>query len=133
MKIALASDHAGFEFKQKLAAELRRLGHDLTIARLKTRIVAGGANNVLASEAHADQLLRRGVLYAPDIIVNSGALIRGSIFHLEGRREGVAAIGERIGATLAAVFDRAAAEEASPARIAVREAEERVAAWRKAR
>jgi len=29
MKIALASDHAGFEFKQQLAAELRRLGHEV--------------------------------------------------------------------------------------------------------
>ncbi len=29
MKIAVAADHAGFEFKQKLAAELRRLGHEV--------------------------------------------------------------------------------------------------------
>ena len=29
MKIAVAADHAGFEFKRKLAAELRRLGHEV--------------------------------------------------------------------------------------------------------
>ncbi len=31
MKIAIASDHAGFDFKQKLAAELSSLGHDVFV------------------------------------------------------------------------------------------------------
>lgn len=106
--------------------------HDLTLTRLRCRVVAGGANNVLAHGLHGDRLHERGILYAPDFVINAGALIRGSIFHLEGRREPVAAIGRRVGDTLAAVLQRAQAQEAPPARVAVQEAEERLAEWREA-
>jgi leucine dehydrogenase len=37
--------------------------------------VAGSANNQLAEERHGTELHRRGVLYAPDYIINSGGLI----------------------------------------------------------
>ena len=101
--------------------------HDVTLPRLRTRVVAGSANNVLARGPHADRLAELGVLYAPDFVINSGALIRGVLFHLEGRREPVAAIGRRIGATLTRVLERARDEATSPARIALQEAEERLA------
>ncbi len=104
--------------------------HDITLGRLRCRVVAGGANNVLAKPLHGDRLHERGVLVAPDFVLNSGALIRGTIFHLEGRREAVALIGERIKGVVASVLERARAEDAPPTRVAVREAEERIAAWR---
>jgi hypothetical protein len=56
-------------------------------------------------------------------VINSGALIRGALFHLEGRREPVAAIGTRIARTAQGLFERAAAQGQSPARVAVDEAE----------
>jgi leucine dehydrogenase len=46
-----------------------------TIPRLKCRIIAGGANDQLLTDAAGDELHRRRILYAPDYIVNAGGLI----------------------------------------------------------
>jgi len=46
-----------------------------TIPRLKCRIVAGLANSQLAEPEHVGLLIDRGILYAPDFVFNSGALI----------------------------------------------------------
>ncbi len=46
-----------------------------TVPRLHCRIVCGGANNQLETEADGDRLAERGILYAPDFIVNSGGVI----------------------------------------------------------
>jgi len=48
-----------------------------TVERLRCRIVCGAANNQLASDAAGDRLAARGILYAPDLLVNAGAVIRG--------------------------------------------------------
>jgi leucine dehydrogenase len=104
--------------------------HDLTITRLRCRIVAGGANNVLARAVHGERLHALDILYAPDIVIGAGALIRGAVFHLEGRSEPVEAIGARIGKTLGAILERSRSEGAAPSRVAFEEAEERIARWR---
>jgi leucine dehydrogenase len=50
--------------------------NDDTITRLKVDIVAGAANNQLArSHAHGLALQERGILYAPDYVINGGGLI----------------------------------------------------------
>ena len=46
-----------------------------TIARLKTPIVAGGANNQLATPADGARLHARGILYGPDYVMNAGGII----------------------------------------------------------
>lgn len=46
-----------------------------TVAELKCRIIAGGANNQLENKAAGDMLFDRGILYAPDYVVNAGGLI----------------------------------------------------------
>jgi leucine dehydrogenase len=46
-----------------------------TVPRLRCRIVAGAANNQLADEGIADLLMERGILWAPDFVVNAGGLI----------------------------------------------------------
>lgn len=47
-----------------------------TIPRLKAPIVAGGANNQLADERRDGSALeQRGILYAPDFVINAGGLI----------------------------------------------------------
>ncbi|MDF2628157.1 MAG: leucine dehydrogenase [Symbiobacteriaceae bacterium] len=50
--------------------------NDETIPRLKCRVVAGAANNQLKEPRHGDQLFDRGVLYAPDYVINAGGLIQ---------------------------------------------------------
>ena len=49
--------------------------NDTTIPKLKVRIVAGGANNQLLEERHGDELMKRGILYAPDYVANAGGVI----------------------------------------------------------
>ena len=49
--------------------------NDQTLGRLRVQVVAGAANNVLAEERHGDALHERGILYAPDYVINAGGLI----------------------------------------------------------
>ncbi len=50
--------------------------NDDTLKRLKTGIIAGGANNQLADERkHGLAILKRGILYAPDYAINAGGLM----------------------------------------------------------
>jgi leucine dehydrogenase len=49
--------------------------NDATIAKLRCGIVAGAANNQLAEPRHGDDLMQRGILYAPDYAINAGGLI----------------------------------------------------------
>ena len=46
-----------------------------TIAQLKTPIVAGGANNQLATPEDGQRLHERKILYAPDYVINAGGII----------------------------------------------------------
>src|SRR6478672_1428661 len=46
-----------------------------SIAALKTPIVAGGANNQLATREDGQRLHQRGILYAPDYVINAGGII----------------------------------------------------------
>jgi leucine dehydrogenase len=52
---------------------------EVNVGRLRTRVVCGAANNQLAHDGLADDLATRGVLYAPDFIVNAGGLINISV------------------------------------------------------
>ena len=75
------------------------------IARLRCRVVAGAANNQLAEPDDADRLAERGILYAPDYVVNAGGIIHLASLELLG--EDLAARDERvraIGDTLREVF-----------------------------
>jgi leucine dehydrogenase len=53
--------------------------NDETLPRLRTRIVAGAANNVLRKEEHGERLRAMGILYAPDYVINAGGIINVSI------------------------------------------------------
>jgi leucine dehydrogenase len=84
--------------------------NDATIPRLRCGIVAGGANNQLAEDRHGDELMRRGILYAPDFVINAGGLI-----NVYSELQGYDAVAARnkargIHDTLLAVFDRAQAD-----------------------
>ena len=47
-----------------------------TIQKFKCKIIAGSANNVMATNQDGIVLFNRGIFYAPDYIINSGALIQ---------------------------------------------------------
>jgi leucine dehydrogenase len=99
-----------------------------TIPRLRCRIVAGAANNQLATPEDADRLAAAGILYAPDYVVNAGGVL-----HLAGY-ERLGWTSERmsqrlavIGDTLREVFEVAHRDGITPEAAAVRTAEARIA------
>ena len=49
--------------------------NDQTIPQLRCRAVAGSANNQLLRDSHADVLREKGILYAPDFVINAGGLL----------------------------------------------------------
>ncbi|MEO5640148.1 MAG: Glu/Leu/Phe/Val dehydrogenase dimerization domain-containing protein [Sphingomicrobium sp.] len=49
-----------------------------SIAALRTSIIAGGANNQLATNEDGERLQARGILYAPDYVINAGGIINVS-------------------------------------------------------
>jgi leucine dehydrogenase len=104
--------------------------NDNTIDRLKCKIVAGSANNILAEERHGDALQARGIVYAVDYVANSG----GTIFDTDRFRKG-GFQPERAWANVRRVYDRtlevfeiAAAEGIPYYRAADQLAERRIAA-----
>ncbi len=102
-----------------------------TIPRLKCRVIAGGANNQLMTEADGEELSRRGVLYAPDYIVNSGGIINveaefGRPYSAERAREKT----ERVYEITQRVIAIAKEEEIPTYRAADRLAEDRLSSVR---
>jgi leucine dehydrogenase len=48
---------------------------ELTLPRLRVEIIAGSANNQILSATVAEEVFRRGILYAPDYVINAGGLV----------------------------------------------------------
>jgi leucine dehydrogenase len=98
--------------------------NDMTIPQLKTGIIAGAANNQLARPEHGLRLLERGILYCPDYVINAGGIIE--IYHETVGYDAAKAHAhlDRIGETLTAIFERAAAENRPTGEVADRMAEE---------
>ena len=100
-----------------------------TLPRIKAKIIAGGANNQLATSEVGHEVQRRGVVYAPDYAINAGGLI--NIYH-----EGAVAGGysrtrsfeqiTHIGETIQMILERAMSEKQPTHVIADRMAEERI-------
>jgi len=101
-----------------------------TLPRLRVRAVVGAANNQLATPEDGDALHARGIVYAPDFVVNAGGLISILWERGEADRKEVVARTQAIGETVGLVLDRARREETPPHRVADRMAEERLAAAR---
>lgn len=49
--------------------------NDETIHRIKAKVIAGSANNQLKLPKHGDMLHEKGIVYAPDYIINAGGVI----------------------------------------------------------
>lgn len=89
-----------------------------SVMQLRCAAVAGSANNQLTRLKVADQLEKRGILYAPDYIINSGGLIYVALTHQGCDRGAITAHLARIPTRLTEVFAHAQAEKSSPARVA---------------
>jgi leucine dehydrogenase len=99
-----------------------------TIDGLRCEIVCGSANNVLASDDLAAELLERGILYAPDFIANAGGLINvyGELQDLG--RDRLDELVDGIGDALRRVFEVAASRSVTPLEAAMAVAMERLEA-----
>ncbi|MEB0042746.1 MULTISPECIES: Glu/Leu/Phe/Val dehydrogenase dimerization domain-containing protein [unclassified Pseudomonas] len=89
-----------------------------SVAQLRCAAVAGAANNQLTDLQVGDQLEGRGILYAPDYVINSGGLIYVALQHQGETPNTITAHLSRIGTRLTEVFAHAQAEKRSPARVA---------------
>ncbi|WP_047985392.1 branched-chain amino acid dehydrogenase [Ornithinibacillus californiensis] len=49
--------------------------NDDTLSRLKAKVIAGSANNQLKNTEHGDILFEKGMVYAPDYVINAGGVI----------------------------------------------------------
>ena len=101
--------------------------NDDTIGKLKCNIVAGAANNQLKDEQkHGMALIERGILYAPDYLINAGGLIN-CYSELEGyNRERAMQKTEIIYPRALEIFEIAAKEKITTQAAANRIAEERI-------
>ena len=80
-----------------------------SIAALKTTVVAGGANNQLATRQDGHRLHDRGILYAPDYVINAGGIINVGLEYLgQGNMAEVQARVDKIPERLIEVWDESA-------------------------
>ncbi|WP_165322684.1 Glu/Leu/Phe/Val family dehydrogenase [Rhizorhabdus phycosphaerae] len=92
-----------------------------SIAALQVGIVAGAANNQLATQADADRIHARGILYAPDYVINAGGIINVALEYLgQGDRAEVEARVARIPERLEAIWSESAASGVAAAVVADR-------------
>ncbi len=105
--------------------------NDDTIPRLSAKIVAGSANNQLAEDRHADALMERGILYAPDYVLNASGII--NIYYETPIYDHQAAFAHIAGIyyNLVDLFQRADSDGISPHLMADHMAEERIEAARR--
>ena len=99
---------------------------DDSVGRLKASVVAGAANNQLAEDRHGVALAERGILYAPDYVINAGGAINASRELIGYDRDDAYAAIEGIPATLLEIFARAEREDVPTSVAADRVAEQRI-------
>ena len=104
-----------------------------TIDRLAAKVVAGAANNQLATPEMDEALHARGVLYAPDYVINAAGVISVGLEILGQWTEAdMNARIDRIGETLSQIFERADREDRATGAIADQMALEVIGKARKA-
>ncbi len=107
--------------------------NDNTINRLKCQIVAGAANNQLENEKiHGKMLIDKGIVYAPDFLINAGGLINVYAEYLGGyKRELAYQQAEKIYDTCLDILNKSEAEGISSQEAAIKLAQLRIEAMGK--
>lgn len=99
--------------------------NDESIGRLQASVVAGAANNQLYRDSHDHALWQRGILYAPDFVINAGGIIDVYYERTGAEPAVVRRHVESIGDTLDEIFARSHRDERPTGQIANQLAEER--------
>ncbi|CAM3226211.1 Leucine dehydrogenase [Sphingomonas antarctica] len=95
-----------------------------SIAALRVPVVAGGANNQLATPDDGDRLHARGILFAPDYVINAGGIINVALEYLgQGDRAEVESRIALIPQRLETIWAESEASGDTPARVADRMAQ----------
>jgi leucine dehydrogenase len=116
---ALRVEHALKEPCEILApCALGGVLNEKTIPRLQCRAVCGAANNQLADAADDDALARRGILYAPDFVVNAGGIINLAEEFVGYDRQRATKRTAQIADTVRRVFELGRTERVPPGRAA---------------
>ncbi len=104
--------------------------NDESIPKLKCEIIAGAANNQLKDEeVHGKAIREKGILYAPDFLINAGGLMNvGAEAYSVYNEDKVTADVEEIYNRMHLIFDKANAENLTNQAAAIKMAEERIAA-----
>ena len=90
-----------------------------SIAALRVPVVAGAANNQLATPADGDRIHQRGILYAPDYVINAGGIINVSTEYVRDGNETVVRDRiEKIPGRLEHIWDESVATGRNPAAVA---------------
>jgi leucine dehydrogenase len=89
---------------------------EVNVGLIAARVVCGAANNQLAHDGLADDLAARGILYAPDYIVNAGGIVNISVEFDQGGYDAAEARRrvDGIESTMATILDEAAADGNTP-------------------
>lgn len=107
--------------------------NDDTIPQLKARVIAGAANNQLRESRHGDIIQEKGIVYAPDYVINSGGVINVSDELIGYNRERALKKVETIYDSISKIFEISKRDGIASYKAADRMAEERIETMRKSR
>ncbi|MCG8610159.1 MAG: amino acid dehydrogenase [Pseudomonadales bacterium] len=99
-----------------------------TLSRLQCSIVAGSANNQLATAQEGRELHQAGILYAPDYVINAGGLIYASMHHASEPDEHIHTKTAEISQTLSEIFEHSKTQNKATSEIADELAEAKLSA-----
>lgn len=121
-----AADLLGTEAEVFAPCALGGAIDDRSLSVLRVKIVAGAANNQLATPAHGEKLAERGMVYCPDYAINAGGLINVAQEVAGYDREKAYARAAKIHDTILEILTRAKASGERPEQVADRIVEERL-------
>lgn len=124
-KVVQAESIVSFDADVFAPCAMGAIINDASILELSAPIVAGGANNQLAKSEHGEMLRKRGVLYAPDFVINAGGIIEICRQYKNTSATDCHTQIERIGPTLTQIFEQSSAQEMCTSVVAEQIAEHR--------
>ena len=102
--------------------------NDQTIEKIRAKVIAGAANNQLANEkTHGDRLKERGIVYAPDFLINAGGIINVYAELEKYGKQEIMSKTENIYDTTLEIFTKAKTDNCSTHEAALKIALERIA------
>ncbi len=122
---AAAHDIVGLDVDVFAPCALGAVLNSDSIPKLRARVVAGAANNQLQNSAHGATLLREGILYAPDYVINAGGVIDVAYERTGYDLDRVVAKVEGIASSLTEIFERSDSEQRPTSEVADDVARER--------